>query len=158
MFGEKLRWRCEDAEVLMTHIGGYPGKYAPDIRTQLYSHPPHLFICGHSHILKVQFDPKLGLLHINPGAAGIMLAQSTYARTFHRRGADLQRLGGDRNTTNGKFILHIIKSALYVWRPVYPINAPYVQIYLHGIRMPRKATVQSTVPSECARTSSTGKQ
>lgn len=72
MFGEKLRWRCEDAEVLMTHIGGYPGKYAPDIRTQLYSRPPHLFICGHSHILKVQFDPKLGLLHINPGAAGIM--------------------------------------------------------------------------------------
>ena len=59
MFGEKLRWRCEDAEVLMTHIGGSPGKYAPDIRTQLYSHPPHLFICGHSHILKVQFDPKL---------------------------------------------------------------------------------------------------
>ena len=72
MFGEKLRWRCEDAEVLMTHIGGYPGKYAPGIRTQLYNRPPHLFICGHSHILKVQFDPKLGLLHINPGAAGIM--------------------------------------------------------------------------------------
>lgn len=61
MFGEKLRWRCEDAEVLMTHIGGYPGKYAPGIRTQLYNRPPHLFICGHSHILKVQFDPKLGL-------------------------------------------------------------------------------------------------
>ena len=56
MFGEKLRWRCEDAEVLMTHIGGYPGKYAPGIRTQLYNRPPHLFICGHSHILKVQFD------------------------------------------------------------------------------------------------------
>ena len=56
----------------MTHIGGYPGKYAPGIRTHLYNRPPHLFICGHSHILKVQFDPKLGLLHINPGAAGIM--------------------------------------------------------------------------------------
>ena len=122
MFGEKLRWRCEDAEVLMTHIGGYPGKYAPGIRTQLYNRPPHLFICGHSHILKVQFDPKLGLLHINPGAA-----QSTYARTFHRRGAGLQRLGSDRNTPTGKFIRHIITTASYEWRPVYLINrAPFV--------------------------------
>ena len=72
MFGEKLRWRCEEADVLMTHIGGYPGHYAPAIRRQLYERPPRLFVCGHSHILKVQFDPKLGLLHINPGAAGLM--------------------------------------------------------------------------------------
>ena len=72
MFGEKLRWRCEEADVLMTHIGGYPGRYAPGIRHQLYERPPQLFICGHSHILKIQFDPKLGLLHINPGAAGLM--------------------------------------------------------------------------------------
>ena len=50
MFGEKLRWRCEDAEVLMTHIGGYPGKYAPGIRTQLYNRPPHLFICVRSYV------------------------------------------------------------------------------------------------------------
>ena len=72
MFSEKLRWRCEEADVLMTHIGGYPGRYAPGIRRQLYERPPQLFICGHSHILKIQFDPKLGLLHINPGAAGLM--------------------------------------------------------------------------------------
>ena len=72
VYPDFLAFRCEEVQVLMTHIGGYPGKYAPGIRTQLYNRPPHLFICGHSHILKVQFDPKLGLLHINPGAAGIM--------------------------------------------------------------------------------------
>jgi len=54
----------------MTHIGGYPGKYAPDISEELKSNLPNLFICGHSHIVKVIRDPKLGLLHINPGAAG----------------------------------------------------------------------------------------
>jgi hypothetical protein len=55
----------------MTHIGGYPGHYDPSIRSQLYARPPKLFISGHSHILKVQYDEKLGLLHINPGAAGL---------------------------------------------------------------------------------------
>ena len=71
MFPEKLRWTCEGADVLMTHIGGYPGKYDPCIRQQLYTRPPQLFISGHSHILKIQFDPQLQLLHINPGAAGL---------------------------------------------------------------------------------------
>ena len=71
MFPEKLRWTCEGADILMTHIGGYPGKYDPRIRQQLYARPPQLFISGHSHILKVQFDPQLKLLHINPGAAGL---------------------------------------------------------------------------------------
>ena len=71
MFPEKLRWTCEGADILMTHIGGYPGKYDPRIRQQLYTRPPQLFISGHSHILKVQFDPQLQLLHINPGAAGL---------------------------------------------------------------------------------------
>ena len=66
-----LRWECEGADVLMTHIGGYPGRYAPDIRRLLYAQPPKLFISGHSHILKVQYDKTLGLLHINPGAAGL---------------------------------------------------------------------------------------
>ncbi|MBO5880406.1 MAG: metallophosphoesterase family protein [Paraprevotella sp.] len=70
-YSEKLRWKCEDAEILMTHIGGYPGKYDFKVRKQLYERPPHLFISGHSHILKVQFDPTLNLLHINPGAAGL---------------------------------------------------------------------------------------
>lgn len=69
-YPEKLRWKCEEVEVLMTHIGGYPGKYAPAIRQELYSHPPQLFIAGHSHILKVIYDDKLKCLHMNPGAAG----------------------------------------------------------------------------------------
>ncbi len=66
-----LRWECEGADVMMTHIGGYPGRYAPGILRLLYAQPPKLFISGHSHILKVQYDKTLGLLHINPGAAGL---------------------------------------------------------------------------------------
>jgi putative phosphoesterase len=65
-----IRFACENITVLITHIGGYPGRYAPDIRPTLQANPPDLFICGHSHILKVIRDPKLNLLHINPGAAG----------------------------------------------------------------------------------------
>ena len=61
---------CEGVHVFMTHIGGYPGKYAPGIRQQLLQQHPSLFIAGHSHILKVINDPKLNLLHVNPGAAG----------------------------------------------------------------------------------------
>ena len=71
MFPKLLRWKCEDADVLMTHIGGYPGRYDRSIIHQLVERPPQLFICGHSHILKVQYDRQLGLLHINPGAAGL---------------------------------------------------------------------------------------
>ena len=71
LFTEKLRWQCEGVSVLMKHIGGYPGHYDPSIRGQIYSNPPQLFISGHSHILKVQFDKQLQLLHINPGAAGM---------------------------------------------------------------------------------------
>lgn len=71
LFPEKLCWDCEGAEVLMKHIGGYPGRYDPSIREQIYRRPPKLFISGHSHILKVKYDRSLGLLHINPGAAGI---------------------------------------------------------------------------------------
>ena len=70
LYPERLRWNCQGLDVLMTHIGGYPGRYDPRIRQQLYARPPKLFICGHSHILKVQYDKTLGLLHINPGAAG----------------------------------------------------------------------------------------
>lgn len=65
------RFFCEDVEVLITHIGGYPGKYSPAIREEITKNPPKLFICGHSHILKVMFDNKLNCLHMNPGAAGI---------------------------------------------------------------------------------------
>ena len=65
-----LRFWCEEVEVLITHIGGYPGKYNSAIRQELQLNTPKLFICGHSHILKVQFDKQLNLLHMNPGAAG----------------------------------------------------------------------------------------
>jgi len=69
-FPEHLRFSCEQVDVWITHIGGYPGKYAPGIRSEIYTNPPQLFITGHSHILKVMFDPKISCLHINPGAAG----------------------------------------------------------------------------------------
>lgn len=65
------RFMCEGVDVWITHIGGYPGKYNQAIREELRANPPKLFICGHSHILKVQFDKSLNLLHMNPGAAGI---------------------------------------------------------------------------------------
>ena len=65
------RFLCEDVDVWITHIGGYPGKYNQSIRTEIQNNPPKLFICGHSHILKVQFDKTLNLLHMNPGACGI---------------------------------------------------------------------------------------
>jgi len=71
MYPEVLRWKCEDVDVLMKHIGGYPGNYDSSIRSNIFVRPPQLFISGHSHILKVKFDKTLGLLHINPGAAGI---------------------------------------------------------------------------------------
>ncbi|MBA9072058.1 hypothetical protein GGR22_000184 [Flavobacterium gossypii] len=65
------RFRCEDVDVWITHIGGYPGKYSPAIKNEIAINPPKLFITGHSHILKVMFDKKLNLLHMNPGACGI---------------------------------------------------------------------------------------
>ena len=71
MFPEVLRFKCEDVDVLMKHIGGYPGKYDPSVRRQIMNNPPQLFISGHSHILKVMYDKTLNLLHINPGAAGL---------------------------------------------------------------------------------------
>lgn len=70
-FPEVLRFRCEEVEVLMKHIGGYPGKYDRSISHQLRCNPPQLFISGHSHILKVMMDHNLRCLHINPGAAGL---------------------------------------------------------------------------------------
>lgn len=70
-FTEKYRFRCEEVDVLMTHIGGYPGRYDARIRKSLYERPPQLFISGHSHILKVMYDETLKCLHINPGAAGM---------------------------------------------------------------------------------------
>ena len=64
-------FQVEDVHVYMTHIGGYPGHYQPEIKYLLEEKKPELYICGHSHILKVIYDKKLNLLHINPGAAGL---------------------------------------------------------------------------------------
>ena len=70
VYPEHNRFNCENVDVWMTHIGGYPDKYAPQIKSQIYLNPPKIFISGHSHILKVIFDKKIGTLHLNPGAAG----------------------------------------------------------------------------------------
>lgn len=86
--GASIRRRCKEVEcfttdgvkVWMTHIGGYPNRYAPDVKAELLNEKPRLFISGHSHILKVVNDKSLGLLHINPGAAGRQGWQS--ARTL----------------------------------------------------------------------------
>ncbi|MHB0754318.1 metallophosphoesterase family protein [Polaribacter sp. M15] len=64
------KFNIENVSVWMTHIGGYPNKYNLRIREELSKNPPKIFIAGHSHILKVQFDKKLNVLHLNPGAAG----------------------------------------------------------------------------------------
>ena len=64
------RFICEKVNVWITHIGGYPKRYNPKILEELKSNPPDLFICGHSHILKVINDKELDLLHMNPGAIG----------------------------------------------------------------------------------------
>lgn len=61
---------CEQVKVFMTHIGGYPNRYSMEALNEIKEHQPQLFICGHSHILKVMYDDKHKLLHINPGAAG----------------------------------------------------------------------------------------
>lgn len=71
IYPERSRFIIENVDVLMTHIGGYPGHYDPSIRLLIKKEPPKLFIAGHSHILKVMYDKKLECLHINPGAAGI---------------------------------------------------------------------------------------
>lgn len=70
IYPKDQRFMCEGVDVWITHIGGYPGRYPPDIKEKITRNPPKLFISGHSHILKVMFDKTLGVLHINPGAAG----------------------------------------------------------------------------------------
>lgn len=69
-FPENNRFMCEGVDVWITHIGGYPGRYDIRVREELKRNPPKLFICGHSHILKVMYDKNINCLHMNPGAAG----------------------------------------------------------------------------------------
>ena len=70
-YPETLIFDCEALKVYVTHIGGYPGKYPSKIKAALKEARPGLFICGHSHILKVMYDKELQLLHMNPGACGV---------------------------------------------------------------------------------------
>lgn len=69
-YPENLRFFCEEVDVWITHIGGYPEKYNAAVKPEIYTNPPALFISGHSHILKVIFDKKINCLHLNSGAAG----------------------------------------------------------------------------------------
>lgn len=64
------RFKCEELDVYMIHIGGYPGRYHKEVRNYIMRNPPDLFITGHSHILKIMPDKKLNLIHMNPGATG----------------------------------------------------------------------------------------
>jgi len=70
IFPEVLSFKCEDVDVLMIHIGGYPERYSPLAKKEIAERKPKLFISGHSHILKAMFDKKNNLLHLNPGACG----------------------------------------------------------------------------------------
>jgi putative phosphoesterase len=71
MFPETLRFKCEEMEIMMTHIGGRPYVYPPAVRAAFKERSPDIFICGHSHILRVEFDKRQKVLYLNPGAAGI---------------------------------------------------------------------------------------
>lgn len=70
VYPQQASWTCEETQIFMTHIGGYPGRYAPGIKQEIIMGGARLFICGHSHILKVIYDDKTSCLHMNPGAAG----------------------------------------------------------------------------------------
>ncbi len=69
-FPEKLLFTCEEVNVLMIHIGGYPPRYVPGVVNEIRNSGARIFISGHSHILKIIYDEKLQCLHMNPGAAG----------------------------------------------------------------------------------------
>lgn len=70
VYPENVVFNCEDVKIMMQHIGGYPGRYAPGIKKEIAQQKIKLFISGHSHILKIMYDESLECLHINPGAAG----------------------------------------------------------------------------------------
>ncbi len=70
IYPDSQRFLCEETDVWMTHIGGYPGHYSPGIREEIRNNPPGLFVCGHSHILRIMYDRELNFLCVNPGAAG----------------------------------------------------------------------------------------
>ena len=64
------KFKVEHKRIWITHIGGYPNRYEKKIEESFGLNPPHIFISGHSHILKIIYDKKYNMLHLNPGAAG----------------------------------------------------------------------------------------
>ena len=92
-FPQFQTFNIEEMKVVMTHIGGYPDNYAPGIKQLLLEEKPDIFISGHSHILKVMRDPKLNLLHLNPGAAGMKGVQKKVTmRRFQIDGKEASNL------------------------------------------------------------------
>lgn len=71
VFPKVNRFFCEEVDVMMTHIAGRPEHYTDEVKKVMLQNPPKIFICGHSHILLVKYEKKYGVLHLNPGAAGI---------------------------------------------------------------------------------------
>ncbi|WP_078832178.1 metallophosphoesterase family protein [Sediminibacterium ginsengisoli] len=69
-YPELLEWKCEAVSVMMLHIGGYPPRYNTQAKKLIRERKPQLFISGHSHILRVMYDPAVECLYMNPGAAG----------------------------------------------------------------------------------------
>ncbi|MEI8136678.1 MAG: metallophosphoesterase family protein [Bacteroidota bacterium] len=92
-YPENLFFNCEDLPVYITHIGGYPGKYPAKIKEIIKENKPKLFICGHSHILKVIYDKDLEHLHINPGACGVQgFHKVKTAVRFEIEGSEIKNL------------------------------------------------------------------
>ena len=92
-FLETLRFKCENIQVIMTHIGGSPSKYNKEIKKILQKEKPNLFISGHSHILKIMYDNQLNLLHMNPGAIGNYgIHQVKTILAFNVKGKDIKNL------------------------------------------------------------------
>ena len=93
MFAPTLIFDCEGVKTVMTHIGGYPGHYDAGIRTLLYDERPQLFVCGHSHILKVMFDKTLGCLHIDEARVPPIKVGGEVGNPFCHRKGENERFG-----------------------------------------------------------------
>ena len=93
MYHEFNYFKVEDVTVLMTHIGGYPRHYYPKALQHIHGAKPKIFVAGHSHILKVIYDPIYDMLHINPGAAGVYgVHKLRTAVRFDIEGADIKNM------------------------------------------------------------------
>lgn len=108
-YPSEIRFLCEETDVWITHIGGYPGKYDALVIKRIIHNPPDLFVSGHSHILKVLNDTKLNLLHMNPGAAGKYGFHKVITllrfEINQKRIQNLDLLEIEKDTRNGKFYI-----------------------------------------------------